>query len=129
MGIWSITHRVLPFPMFDQQIDLFIKHLLGDIQLPSTSAMLEEANLDLKNRLAKGIDRKHAHNMIYSDFLWDYEKRLCELGQVRPVPESSQKIFEMLRDIRQQDPTDYKSLVFEIEANGDVTYSKQRRRP
>lgn len=129
MGVWSIPHRLLPFPMYDQQIELFVKHLLGEIQLPSTKQMLEESEADLKLRLSKGIELKHAHNMVYPDLLWAYEDRMCELGKLRPITQSHRKIFDMLVKIRTEDPADYKSNVFEIASDGSVSYSKQRRRP
>ena len=92
--------------------------------------MLEEEESDLKRRMAdNGVkDETKAHFMETSEELWSYEKRLCEKADLKPMPESSRKIFNAVIEIRRKDPTDYKSIVFEIHPDGEISHSKEKRR-
>lgn len=62
------------------------------------------------------------------DQLWQYEKCICDIGHLKPIAESSKKIYNLLFKLKKDDPLEYKKVTFEIHADGEISYSKEKGR-
>ena len=107
------------------QVLLYLKFLLGQVELPPKEQMLEEEDLDLRRRQqSNGITEQNFHYMETFDELWKYEKRVCELGRLERIPDSSKQIYNLLFKLKKKDPVNYKQEVFEILPNGEISHKK-----
>ena len=108
LAIWAIPKLILPFPIYDQQVKVFLKFLKGIIQLPSKEVMLKEAEDDFKQRIELGFKHRHAH-LMSGEIQWKYDDKLSKLGDINPIPESTRNLFRHVRTVRLQDIIHYKN--------------------
>lgn len=113
LAIWAVPKLILPFPIYDQQVKVFLKFLKGIIQLPSKEVMLKEAEEDFKQRLELGYKPRHAH-LMPGEIQWEYDDKLSKLGEIPPIPESVRNLFRHVRNIRTQDVIHYKNKKYSI---------------
>ncbi|GFO22647.1 flavin-containing monooxygenase [Plakobranchus ocellatus] len=64
MAILGICTYVIPFPLYDIQVQLFRAVLEGRVTLPSEREMNEDIEADYRARLAKGQFHRHCHSML-----------------------------------------------------------------
>ena len=114
MGIWGIPVKMLPFPLFEQQAKFFMKHLMKEFELPSTSDMIKNSEKDYQERLLQGIPPRHAHKMSTSKMLWDYEKRLIQAAGITPIKPVVRDLFKFLAVHRPKFLKEYKEWRFTI---------------
>ncbi|GLV42179.1 Flavin-containing monooxygenase 2 [Carabus blaptoides fortunei] len=84
MAIIGIPFTVLPFPMFDFQARFFLKHLKGNITLPSKEDMKLDTSRDMEARKARGFPIKHAHK-LGPEFQGPYFTDLAHVAQIEPL--------------------------------------------
>ncbi|KAI1287869.1 Senecionine N-oxygenase [Halotydeus destructor] len=112
MAIWAVPLKILPFPLYHQQVLFFIKSLTGEMTLPSKPDMLKHVEADLKRRSELGLAERHAHKMFYN-LMWDYHDELVEQSKIEPIDPVIRAMFISLSTYR-QDILHYKKLEFDI---------------
>lgn len=113
MALFSIQQRILPFPLFHQQVLFFIQVLLGQVKLPSKELMLQENKRELQEKISKGLTEKHFHAMNHG-FLWPYDDRLSEMAQIPRISQVKRKIFDALVKPREENCVTYRNQKFII---------------
>lgn len=113
LAIWAVPKLILPFPIYDQQVKVFLKFLKGIIQLPSKEIMYKEAEDDFKQRIQLGFKPHHAH-LMPGEFQWEYDDKLSKLGDIPPIADSVRNLFKHVHFLRTQDIINYKTKNFYI---------------
>ena len=113
MALFSIQQRILPFPIFHQQVLFFIKLLLGHIKLPSKDQMIRENEVEIQERISKGLSERQFHSMI-QEFLWKYDDKLSRMAEIDPIPPVKRRIFDAIIGPREEMPQSYKEQKFSI---------------
>ncbi|XP_076332501.1 uncharacterized protein LOC143237300 [Tachypleus tridentatus] len=85
MAIFGVQSLTLPFPLFHQQVLLFLKVLRGSVKLPSEKEMREDADADFNYRIQMGLPARYAHKMS-NGLLWKYDDDISRLGGFPPIP-------------------------------------------
>nr|CAD7200030.1 unnamed protein product [Timema douglasi] len=83
----GIPFVVVPFPMFDLQVQYFLKTLDKTITLPSREDMNAETENDFQERLAKKMPPRYAHKL--ADSQWEYFEDLINGMALQPIPSLS----------------------------------------
>lgn len=102
----GIPIQICPFPQFDLQVQLFVKSLTGDLELPSREAMLEDTREEMEAKRRAGVAEKHFHKMGSSQ--WDYNRSLCKLAQLREIPLCVEKLYNDVHERRRHHLSTYK---------------------
>lgn len=113
LAIWAVPKLIVPFPIYDQQVKVFLNFLKGIIELPSKEAMLKDVEEDFKHRIEVGMKPRHAHVMP-KEFQWEYDDKLSKLGKIPPIPDSVRSLFRHVHFLRTQDVIHYKDKNFNI---------------
>ncbi|KAI5734386.1 hypothetical protein M8J77_005842 [Diaphorina citri] len=61
MAFIGMPYLAFTIPLFDLQVQYYIKVLLGEISLPDRGAMMDELEAELKDKQTRGLKRKHYH--------------------------------------------------------------------
>nr|CAD7587283.1 unnamed protein product [Timema genevievae] len=80
----GIPFVVVPFPMFDLQVQYFLKTLDKTITLPSREDMNAETEKDFQERLAKKMPPRYAHRL--ADSQWEYFEDLINGMALQSIP-------------------------------------------
>jgi len=115
MAVVGVPMAVAPFPLYDRQVQFFLKMLACEIAVPSSEAMLAEVRNEEKKRRATGDADRHFHK--FGGRQWAYNDELASLGGFAPLPPKVQWLYEAVHRRRQEDVTNYKDDV--IVNNGD----------
>ncbi|KFM65175.1 Flavin-containing monooxygenase FMO GS-OX-like 2, partial [Stegodyphus mimosarum] len=113
LAIWAVPKLIIPFPIYDQQVKVFLKFLKGIVKLPSKEEMRGDAERDFLKRLESGFKPRHAHVMP-GDFQWEYDDKLSELGKIKPIPDAVRNLFKHVHFTRTQDVLNYKNVNYSI---------------
>lgn len=113
LAIWAVPKLILPFPIYNQQVKVFLKFLKGYIELPSEEVMKQEAKDDFRHRIKLGFKPRHAHVMP-GEFQWEYDDKLSKLGNISPIPDSVRNLFKHVHFLRTQDVVHYKDKNFNL---------------
>lgn len=113
LAIWAVPKLIVPFPIYDQQVKVFLKFLKGIIELPSKEEMYRDAEEDFKYRIESGFKPRHAHVMP-GEYQWEYDNKLSKLGDIPPLPESVRNLFKHVHFLRTLDVINYKNKNFNI---------------
>ena len=92
----------------------FIKCLLKEVVLPSKQEMEHQVNEELKWRESIGIPEKYYHKMIKSEFMWEYDDKICKMAQIEPIKNIARKFYDHLNDLRKNNTATYKKMNFKI---------------
>lgn len=111
----GIPIQICPFPQFDLQVQLFIKSLAGDVELPSREAMLEDTQEEMAAKKRAGAAAKHFHKMGSSQ--WDYNRSLCKLAQLREVPLCVEMLYNDVHERRKHNLTTYKKDAYALKGD------------
>lgn len=103
------------YPLFDCQVQLFLRTLSGVIKLPDASSMLADTDEDIKQRQADGLQCKHYH--MLGRRLKPYIDSITELGQLQPLPPVMFKIYYRCEEERKNNVTEFRKNVFHIVDN------------
>ncbi|RWS24425.1 Flavin-containing monooxygenase FMO GS-OX-like 2 [Leptotrombidium deliense] len=121
MAIWAIPQKILPFPLYNQQVIFFLKSLLKEFTLPSKEAMLDSEESDFCKRTEKGIAERHAHKM-FEPFLWELDDQMCSLANMTPISPTVRQIFDHLHELRKQYTSGYKDMNLIINNNNGFAF-------
>uniref|UniRef100_A0A8D8XFU7 Flavin-containing monooxygenase n=1 Tax=Cacopsylla melanoneura TaxID=428564 RepID=A0A8D8XFU7_9HEMI len=92
MAFIGVPGTTIIFPLFDVQVQFFLKCLLGEIKLPDTTAMLNEYEEEIKEKQSRGLRKKHFHILAEN-----MEKYLSDLNHLAngtlPVPRAILEIY------------------------------------
>lgn len=110
---------VCPFQMFDLQVRVSMKHIMGEFQLPSKEKMYLETEKDLEWRRNMGWPERHAHKL--ADHQWQYADELVAISGATPIRKVIKDLFRHVHNIRQTDIQHYKRMNFEIVNDEDYT--------
>lgn len=117
----GIPIQICPFPQFDLQVQLFVKSLSGDFQLPSRDAMLADTEEEKSRKLRAGIPAKHFHKM--GNAQWDYNRSLCKLAGLPHISIAVENLYNDVWAVRRGNLTTYKESVYKLDAR---THSYER---
>lgn len=111
LAIWSVPKLILPFPMYDQQVQVFLKFLKGIIKLPSEEEMRKDVEDDFKHKINLGFKHRHVH-VLQGQLQWEYDNKLSELGEIPPISDSVRNLFNHVHYLRTIDIINYKNNNF-----------------
>lgn len=115
MALMGVCQRsVLPFPLYHQQIQYYLRALADEIQLPSQKEMIEEVNCDLFLRKSIGMRDRDRHCLNVKSLI-EYLRRLERDANLTPLASAKLKLFEEIEHrIRTQDIINYKKASYRI---------------
>ncbi|XP_071083368.1 uncharacterized protein [Haliotis cracherodii] len=103
----GLCKTICPFPQFHVQISTVMSILSGKVQLPSRQEMEKDEADDLAARMARGLPRRHAHEM--GPHQWEYNAQLVQLGGFQdPIPVSVKNIYDYVHRTRVKNLIGYK---------------------
>ncbi|XP_046385336.1 flavin-containing monooxygenase FMO GS-OX4-like isoform X2 [Ischnura elegans] len=108
---------VLPFVMFDYQVQFFIKTLDLPVILPSKEEMEKDSAEDLKKRIDLGMPSRYAHKLDYMQ--WEYFEYLAKSADIPKPPVLLRKIYEDVRKTIKTDVMNFKTYRYEIVDNAN----------
>ena len=112
LSIIGIPKIIVPFPLFDCQIQFVRSVLSGQTQLPSEPEMYADAKQDFEQRLAAGYPPRYAHYLLHKQ--WPYNDYLADMGHFKRIPRVVMLLFNDLWEARLQDLFGYKSKEYRI---------------
>jgi len=116
----GMCSTVCPFQMFDTQVRVAMRALMGDFKLPSKDEMYAENEKDMEwRRNVLSWPDRYAHRL--SEHQWDYADALCKLSGATPIKKVVKDLFTHVHNIRQTDIRHYKRMNFEILNDEDYT--------
>ncbi|KAG8186358.1 hypothetical protein JTE90_026778 [Oedothorax gibbosus] len=113
LAIWAVPKLIIPFPIYDQQVKVFLKFLKGLIHLPTKEEMRSHMERDFCRRKELGMKPRHAHVMP-GQLQWDYDDELSKFGQIDPVPDSVRNLFRHVHHLRTLDLINYKNTNYNL---------------
>lgn len=115
MALMGVCQRsVLPFPLYHQQIQYYLRALANEVQLPSREEMIEEVNRDLFLRKSIGMRDRDRHCLSVKSLI-EYLRSLERDASLTPLPAAKLKLFEEIEHrIRTQDIINYKKAAYRI---------------
>ncbi|CAG2165633.1 unnamed protein product [Oppiella nova] len=102
MAIWAIAMKVIPFPLYHQQVLLFMKSLTGELVLPSIEEMERDTQQDMSLRKSMGLSERHFHKMVANLFI-DYSDKLATIANIKPFTPVFRQLHKDLEVFRNQD--------------------------
>jgi len=119
----GIPLQICPFPQFDLQIRYFVKLITGQVKLPTKAEMYADSEQEMewkKNNLQ--MPEKYFHKM--GALQWKYNKEIAELGDLKPISNGVENLYNAVHERRKTNLPDYKkdsySLVGEESFSGNV---------
>ena len=97
---------------FDLQIQLFVKSLTGEFELPSQEVMFQDTIKEKKAKESAGIAERHFHKMGSSQ--WDYNRSLCKLANLEEIPLAVEKLYNDVWATRRLNLTSYKRDSYQL---------------
>jgi len=103
----GIPVQICPFPQFDLQIRYFVKLLTGQAKQPTKDEMYADTQREMewkKNNL--DMPEKYFHKM--GALQWKYNKEIAELGNLEPIPNGVENLYNAVHERRKTNLPDYK---------------------
>lgn len=108
----GIISKILPFPIFQQQVLFFLKVLDGSIILPCKKEMEKETEKDFEYRKSLGMPLHHAH--VMGSLQWIYDKEISSKGKFPPIKPIISKLYNHVGECREKNFVTYKNNNFLI---------------
>lgn len=118
MALMSVLIRVLPFPLFHQQMVFFIKHILGQMQLPPKEVMITRTEEEFEKRRAMGFRHQDRHLTDF-DLHEQYHNELVNEGQLKPLMPVILKFYRHLGVVRLNNIHTYKNKNYRFVSEED----------
>ncbi|XP_064108091.1 uncharacterized protein LOC135216603 isoform X2 [Macrobrachium nipponense] len=112
MAFIGIPFLVCPFPLFDFQVQFFLKFVGDLISLPSKMEMDEQTQKELEEKCGTGKPLKYFHK--FGPIQWVYNNDLAALSGIPPLPPVVEKIYETVSDCRRAHLMEYKASCYKI---------------
>ncbi|KAG7153362.1 Flavin-containing monooxygenase FMO GS-OX-like 5-like [Homarus americanus] len=120
MAFIGIPFQVCPFPLFDIQVQLFIKTLSGAVTLPNKMEMDVLTHKDLEEKCSKNIPIKYFHKM--GPLQWQYDDDLANMAGIPCLPPVVSGLYEFVCGLRKTQLMVYKSARFNV--TGSDSYER-----
>lgn len=111
----GLPFRNFNYPLFDCQVQLFLRTLSGAVKLPDTSTMLADTAEDIRQKQEDRLHFKHYH--MLGSRLKSYLDSITELGQLEPLPPVMFNIYYRCEEERMNNVTEFRKNVFHIVDN------------
>ena len=112
LGFIGMPLTIVPFPLFDRQIQWFTAILQGQYGLPSSAEMRAEIQAEKESRLNQGIAEKHFH--VFKEYQWDYNSELAQLAGIPDLPKSVENLYNVVGKERRTNLATYKRDSFQM---------------
>ena len=89
--------------------------------LPSREDMLKDTEEEMSEKLEKGIPLRHFHKMGSDQ--WGYYHSLCKMGNLSPIRNEVEMLYNDVQERRRHHLTSYKEDVYEL-LNGGKEYKR-----
>src|SRR5690606_21620504 len=106
------------------KVKYFVQCLLGQSKVPTREQMLNDIKAEREQRAQLGISERYTHYMVKKALFWEYELKLCDLGNIPRISDVNREIFNRLPNIREKYPTFYKKLHIQVDSSSNqVTFT------
>ena len=112
MAFVGVNFHVNPWPLSELQVLWILSVWSGEKQLPSTSQMMHDSDLDYQSRLQAGLPLHFAHELGSKQ--WAFCDELAQLGGSKPLPRVIHMLYEKVRKERGNDLTNYRNAEYRI---------------
>jgi len=103
----GIPVQICPFPQFDLQIRYFVKMLTGQVKKPSKTEMYADTQKEMEwKRNNLEMPEKYFHKM--GTLQWKYNKEMAELGDLEPISNGIENLYNAVHERRKTNLPDYK---------------------
>ena len=126
MAFIGLNHQILPFPLFNVQVQCVLSVFTGKVQLPSQTHMEEECETRFRRRLDQGYSPTHAHAL---ENQFPYFQDLIQMADLKPLPSVCERLYNHVKRERQCDTENYRKFDYTIKKAecGDFTFTKVLR--
>ena len=112
----GIPVQICPFPQFDLQTRFFMKTLSGQVKLPSQEMMMKDLRDEEEwKRSELKMPAKHFHKM--GVLQWKYNKDIAALGQLEPISDAVENLYNAVHQRRRQVLPYYKNDTYQLEGS------------
>ncbi|KAK8725296.1 hypothetical protein OTU49_010801 [Cherax quadricarinatus] len=122
MAFIGIPFLVCPFPLFDFQVQFFLKTVSGAVALPSKREMDDDIQNDFKDLCSKDLPVRYFHKL--AALQWSYNNDLARMGNIPPLPQVIQKLYETVSCMRKSNLMFYKEACFIITGQDSFEHIK-----
>lgn len=113
---------IVPFILFDRQIQWFTSILAKASSLPSSDEMKAEIQREKESRKRQGIPDKHFH--VFKDYQWEYNAELATLANIPELPRRIENLYKLAAVSRRKCLATYKDMNYELENDEYVPIKK-----
>jgi len=107
MCLIGIPVQICPFPQFDLQIRYFVKLITGQIMCPSKTEMYADTAKEKEWKVNDlKMPEKYFHKM--GTLQWQYNKEIAALGNLIPIPNAVENLYNAVHERRKTNLPDYK---------------------
>lgn len=117
----GLPSLILPLPVFDLQVQYFLKILSGEKQLPSVEDMLTDTEEYIEKRKAEGFTFKNYHTLGIGR-IKPYCDMIAALAGIPLMPPVINKMFEHTINARMESIINYRSINYHV-IGDDVFYT------
>lgn len=108
MAILSVPFTTVPFVVSDVQAQFFKEVLKNPNLLPPESEMRSDTENEILQKSKHGYLPRHFHKFVYK--IWDYLNGLSTLANLKPVPLSREKLYQLCFDNRMLNFSTFREL-------------------
>ncbi|XP_047480710.1 flavin-containing monooxygenase FMO GS-OX5-like isoform X4 [Penaeus chinensis] len=108
----GIPFQICPFPLFDFQVQFFLKTVTGAYALPSKEEMNEFVQKDFEGHCNFGQPSKHFHKM--GNIQWPYNDQLAQMSGIAPLPPVVSELYKAVSHSRRSMLMSYKTASYRI---------------
>ena len=112
----GLCYLICPFPNFHYQAAFAAGVLDGTVKLPSKEEMLKSEQEDLQEKLARGMNEKHAH--LLGPDQWDYNDSLADACGIQRLPRLVAQAYEIARETKKDNLIGYKNNNLKLSEDG-----------
>lgn len=113
MTFIGVMGHVLPFPLFDCQVQFVLQTVLNNVTLPPPEEMQAEMEVEQLERFKVGLKPRHRHQFT-NEMLMKYMDRLYREGN---FPRPRNVVFNLYKDVSDERKTDivgYKDINYKL---------------
>ncbi|XP_069000056.1 uncharacterized protein [Embiotoca jacksoni] len=108
----GICKIICPFPNFNCQVQFALAVLDGSVPLPSRAQMEDEVRRELREKLERGVERRHL--LLMEQDQWEYCRALARTAGFPPLPPVVRSLYEEVWRQRRVHPQNYRSRNYRL---------------
>lgn len=120
MAFIGIPFLVCPFPLFDFQVQYYLKTQTGTLPLPSEPEMNASIKNEFEDHITKGLHIRHFHKM--GKLQWQYTDNLAKVAALPILPQAVRDLFDAVHATRIASLMTFKRSSYRI--TGETTFVK-----